>query len=392
MNKKSLSKYFGIFVLATLIIIVYKTFDSLGIVFSYIGDFFSLLSPIFAAFAIAFVLYPACKRLEDLFNKHPKLKKHSRGLSVATIYLGALIVVGAFFAVMVPIIYNSISEFIKQLPSLVESAGKYLYSLKIGNYSLRPILDKLTVEEAMAKFDLNDVDTYVASIASISKSIVNIGLSVIISVYILLDRAGLLNTSRKIRNFILPEKWKIIFKKYAHQTFNIMYKYIYCQLLDMCIVAIIAFIGLTVMDVKYAPILAIFIGISNLIPYFGAIVACALASLLTVFTASVPKAIIVAVVLIILQQIDANIIQPRIVKNALKVKPFWVLCGVLVGGGLFGMLGIILAVPVMALIKVIANDVYDYHMSAVATSDSKKSEEDPGMDSSIQTNSEASNN
>ena len=364
MDKKQLSKYIGIFVLATLIIIVYKTFDSLGIVFSYIGDFFSLLSPIFAAFAIAFVLYPACKKLEDWYKKSPKLKKRARGLSVATVYLGAFIVVSAFFAIMVPVIYQSIAEFVKQLPSLIESAGKYLYSLELGGYSLKPLLENLTIEEIMSKLDLTDVDTYVDSLASFSKSIIDAVLSVIISVYILLDRQGLLKTAKRMRDFFLPEKAKVVFIKYSKQSFSIMYKYIYCQLLDMCVVSVIAFVALAVMDVKYAPILAIFIGVANLVPYFGAIVACALASLLTVFTASPTKAIVVAAVLIVLQQIDSNIIQPRIVKNALKVKPFWVLCAVLVGGGLFGMLGIILAVPVMALIKVIADDVYDYKISS----------------------------
>ena len=61
-----------------------------------------------------------------------------------------------------------------------------------------------------------------------------------------------------------------------------------------------------------------------------------------------------------MQQIDANIIQPKLVRNALEVKPFWVLCGISVGGGLFGMLGIILAVPVMALVKTLFDDYYEY--------------------------------
>ena len=116
------------------------------------------------------------------------------------------------------------------------------------------------------------------------------------------------------------------------------------------------------MNVSYAPVLAIFIGIANLVPYFGAIVACVVTALLTAFTSSFSKGIIVIIVLIVLQQIDSNVIQPRLVKNALKVKPFWVLCGVTVGSGLFGVLGIVLAVPVMALIKIIFEDIYEYNM------------------------------
>jgi len=141
-----------------------------------------------------------------------------------------------------------------------------------------------------------------------------------------------------------------------------MHKYVYCQLLEVVIVFVLSLIILLVMGVQYAPILSLFIGVFNLIPYFGAIIACTITALLTVFTSSLSKGIAVAVALIIMQQIDANIIQPKLVKDALKVKPFWVICGVSVGGGLFGILGILLAVPFMALIKTIFEDCYNYFL------------------------------
>lgn len=393
MKYKYLTKNIGYFILAVLIIIVYKTFDSLGVVFGYIGDVLSLLSPIFGALVIAFVLYPACKKLEDIYSKIPKISRFKRGFSVATVYLAALIVVAGFIAIMFPVIYKSISDFITSLPSIVESVIAYLYSIEFGDYSLKPMLDNVTINDIVTTTNLTDIDLYVDSITSVSKWLFDIMLSVIISIYILLDRAGFLKTARRLKALFLPEKSKEIFSRYAYQTFSILYKYVYCQLLDMVVVAVIAFCALMLMGVEYAPVLAIFIGVANLIPYFGAIVACALSALLTVFTASLSKGIVVAVVLIVLQQIDSNVIQPRIVKNALKVKPFWVLCGVLLGGGLFGITGIILAVPVMALIKIIAEDIFDYREHSMKKdSATRKTTQTDIQDSADQTTESTSKN
>ncbi|MBO5007633.1 MAG: AI-2E family transporter [Clostridia bacterium] len=374
MKFKDLTKNISIFILAVLIIAVYKTFDSIGIVFGYIGRFFRLLIPVFIAFAIAFLLHPVCKKIESLLRKL-KIKflaKHCRGFAVAAVYLIALLAVSGVFSILLPMLFKSITDFVQQLPSIIENAGKFLYSLEFGGYSVRPVLDKITIQEVMNKFNLTDIQMYMDSLAGFSKGIVNIFLAIIISVYILLDRGGFLITARKLTDLIIPEKGKAIFIKYVQRTFNIMYKYVYCQLLEVCIVSAMAFLALIILRVNYAPILALLIGVANLIPYFGAVIACAFTALLTVFTSSLSKGIVVAIVLIVLQQIDANIIQPKLVRDTLKVKPFWVLCGVSVGSGLFGMIGILLAVPVMALIKTIFEDCYDYYLSS-----KKERENDP---------------
>ena len=362
MNKDFIKKYISIFILAVLIIAVYKTFDSIGLVFGYIGKFFALLSPVFWAFAIAFILYPACKKLETVY-KNFKLKaisKHSRGFAITTVYIGALAIVTGFFWILLPMVFDSIRELIKQLPHIIEKIGSSLYSFEFAGYSMKSVLDKITIHDVMSVFNLGNVQEVVNSLAGFSKGIINIFLAIIISVYILSDRTSLIRSAEKIFSLIITPRKKAILTKYAHHSFRIMYRYIYCQLLDVVIVFSLAFIALGLLGVNYAPVLAMFIGVFNIIPYFGATIACAFAALLTAFSASITKGIIVAIVLIVLQQLDANLIQPKLVKDTLKVKPFWVLFGVLVGGGLFGMVGIILAVPVMALFKTAFEDIYNY--------------------------------
>jgi len=365
MKREHITKNISIFILAVLIIAVYKTFDSIGEVFGYIGDFFRLLIPLFLAFAIAFILHPLCKKLEEIYRKikFKLISAHSRGWAIVTAYFAVLALVVGFFSVLLPMLFTSITDLVQSLPGIIENVGKYLYSIEIGGYTLKPFIDKITITEVMSYFDLENIQTFVNSIAGLSKGIINVFLAIIISIYILADRIGLLNTAEKVMTLVVPKKNKAIFEKYVRKTFNIMYKYIYCQLIDVVIVFTLAFVALSLLDVEYALILAMFVGVFNLIPYFGATIACTLTALLTVFTASFSKGVLVAVVLILLQQLDANLVQPKLVKDTLKVKPFWVLFGVTIGGGLFGIIGVLLAVPVMALFKAIFEDFYDYRMS-----------------------------
>lgn len=373
MKKDVIKKYISIFILAILIIAVYKTFDSIGLVFGYIGRFFGILSPVFLAFAIAFILFPACRKLETSFRgfKFKFISLHSRGLAITTVYLGALAIVVGFFWILLPMVFTSISELLKQLPSIIEKVGSFLYSVEIAGYSMKPILDNITIYDVMSIFNINNVQEVVHSLADFSMGIINIFLSIIISIYILADRTSLLEEADKFFTLVIPRDKKAVLSKYVRHSFAIMYRYIYCQLLDVVIVFTLSFIALGIMGVDYAPVLAMFIGVFNIIPYFGATIACALTALLTALTDSVSAGIIVAVVLIVLQQLDANLIQPKLVKDTLKVKPFWVLFGVLLGGGLFGMIGILLAVPVIALIKIVFEDIYDYYTVSKNTSDSK---------------------
>lgn len=362
MKRSDFTKYISIFILAVFIIAVYKTFDSLGAIFNYIGNIISLFTPIFVAFAIAFILYPACIKFESIFKKSGVvfINKHRRGISIFLIYILFVLAVMALGSFLVPAVINSISDFAAQMPEITKGVTDFFVSFKIGNYGIKDIFNEVSVPKIFSAFGLDNLKMYLDSLVSASKVIVSLLLSVVISVYILADRDSLKDTIKKLAELVLPHKSRTIIVKYVKHTFDIMYKYLYCQFADAFIVFIMALIVLLIMDVKYAPILAIFVGLFNIIPYFGAITAGVITALLTMVTSSISKGLWVAAALIVIQQLDANLIQPRLVKGALEVKPFWVLCGVSVCGGLFGFLGILLAVPGMALISTLFNDYYAY--------------------------------
>ena len=132
------------------------------------------------------------------------------------------------------------------------------------------------------------------------------------------------------------------------------------QILDAIIVGILTAIAMSLLGVKYAVLLGFFIGLSNLIPYFGAIVGVGISIIITIFTGGFGQAIWMAIIVIILQQIDANIINPKIVGNSLEISPLLVIFAVAIGGAYFGILGMFLAVPVCTVIKLLIEEYIDY--------------------------------
>ena len=122
---------------------------------------------------------------------------------------------------------------------------------------------------------------------------------------------------------------------------------------------------MSVIGVKYSVLLGFLIGLFNLIPYFGAIIAVTVAILITIFTGGIGKAILMAAVVIVLQQIDANIINPKIVGNSLQISQLLVLFAVTVGGAYFGVLGMFLAVPIFTVIKLLIEEYIEYKSSTI---------------------------
>ena len=184
------------------------------------------------------------------------------------------------------------------------------------------------------------------------------------------NKTGLIKTNSflyKIKNFFI-KLIRALFSEntsksvidYLGKTNKIFLNFIYCQILDGVIVGIISSIALTLLNVKYGILLGFMIGLLNIIPYFGAIIAIAIAAIITLFTGGLEQAIIMLIITIILQQIDSNIINPHILGEGLKINPIIIIFAVTVGGAYFNVLGMFLAVPIVAIIKLLLQDYIKY--------------------------------
>ena len=144
--------------------------------------------------------------------------------------------------------------------------------------------------------------------------------------------------------------------KYFRNGNEIFFRFLTSQIIDALIVGVILTIAMLILKVKYAVLLGFMIGLFNLIPFFGAIIAVVIAIIITILTGGIFQAGVMAVVIIILQQIDANIINPQIVGSSLDISQLLVIFAVTIGGAYFGILGMFLGVPIVTVIKMMIDD------------------------------------
>jgi len=369
MNFKKFSqyigKYIGLFLIGVLLIAVYKTFDNFNSILSFFSLLGGILMPFFIGFAIAFLLYKPCCLFEKLYGKmkFKYVQKHIRGLSIASVYVSLVIILTIIMQLLIPSLVSNFKEFYAQIPSILERLISYIKSFDFNTLNFDPnmLWNYFSPDRLVSMFDLTNFDKYIAGVKGVSSVFINGFMAVAISVYILADRTNLKRNIKRITHIYIPEPQLSIIKKYSLKIVEYIYKYIYCQLLDACVIFTLALILLLCFRVPYAPVLALTLGISNMIPYFGAIIGAVIIILIVLVTNGLAQAAIIGVSILVLQQIDANIIQPKLVSDSLSVKPLWVILGILVGGAFFGVLGIFLAVPVMAVLKIIVLDILDYH-------------------------------
>lgn len=362
MKISEFKRYLSFFILAVAIIVVYKTFDNLSGIFSAAASFLKLISPIVYAFIIAFLLYPLCEGVETFIeNKMPDFfVKRARGISVISVYVFVFLVLGGFLYATLPLVIDNVIEFLKTIPSLVEKIVFSINKSKFINIDLKSLDKYIDFKEFLSESGWLDMGVYTSKIVSFSMNFVNIILSIITSVYILLERKSLVSSLSEIVCVFDKKNRLAIVKKYLKKAVDFTYKYMFCILLDAVIVFSICLVVFLIMGIDYALVLALMIGIFNIVPHFGSLIAFIISLLITLVTSNLSTTLIFAIVLFAVQQVDGNIIQPHIVKDKLDVSPFWVLVGILVGSGLFGIWGILLAVPVLAVLKTVIHDYFEY--------------------------------
>lgn len=366
-NEKDWKKWIFWFSLAISAIAVYKLLDNFTDILNTLGSFVSLLKPFLLAGILSYLLYIPCKKIENSFNdsKLKILRKKRRGLSVLTVYVIGFIVIFIIINFIVPAISKSITELANNIPNYYNRAIEFFENAPEGS-----IIDKLSTTDLVQSLknadisklaknliSLEKINSYIKGIMGATGAIFDLFVTIVVSIYLLLERKDIKNFLKNVCKASLSDNTYNKIKKYYSKTNNIFYNYVSSQILDALIVGVIVAIAMSIMKIKYGVILGFMVGLFNLIPYFGAIFGVGLATIITIFTGGFSQAIWLAVVTIILQQIDANIINPKILGTSLSLSPILVIFGVTVGGAYFGVLGMFLGVPVVALLKIIIIDV-----------------------------------
>ena len=357
---KGETKWFYWFTLLVAIVIVYKILDNFTGIGEWVAELIKVIKPFLMAILLAYLLYIPARKIETLYRKNKVLSKKARGLSIATTYILAILIIALLIKVLVPMLSDSIGELASNLPGYYDSAIKYIEELPEDNIlkteAVQNAIKKLQQIDIAKLLDLDNLAMYLEKVIGIANGIFSAFVTIVVSIYILLERAEIVNFVKRLNRSIFTEKKCQAIDRYFEKGNDIFFKYISGQIIDAIVVAIIMSVALTIMKVKYAVLLGFLIGVFNLIPYFGAIIAVIVACVITIFTGGFVQAIWVAVVLIILQQIDANIINPKILRDALEISKILIIFAVTVGGAYFGVLGMYLGVPAIAVIKMMLDD------------------------------------
>ena len=368
--KKNLSKWMYWFILAVAVILVYKFVDNITSIGDIIKNFFNIISPFLTALLIAYLLYIPASRIENRFKKSKSkfIKRKARGLSVFLTIILTILIIILLVNVLFPVISDSIFELISNFQVYWNNTID-----RLNNLPEDSILKNETVTNAVQSFGekLKEIDLmqylnperitgYLKSVLGVATGLFDVFVTVVASVYLLLERGKILEYIKKIGYAILKEETCERIGEYCNTTNKVFFRFISSQLIDSILVGIVVTIAMSIIGVKYSILLGFTIGLFNLIPYFGAIVAVAISILITLVTGGLSQAIVMALVVIILQQIDANIINPKIIGTSLQISPLLVIFSVTVGGGYFGVLGMFLAVPAATVLKLILDDYLDY--------------------------------
>ena len=357
------------FALGVAIIVVYEALDNFTDVMGAITKFFDIITPFLAGIFISYLLYIPCEKIEKIYAKSnlKSVQKKARVLGILTVYLIVLLLLVILVNFILPVGFESVTDLINNIQNY--------YEIAIDNYNNLPednILKSDIVNDAVQNiqnldikqyFKLDKILEYVISAIDAATGIFDVFVAVIVSIYILAERTQILAFLKKVAEAMFKEKTYKNIDKYFNHSNEIFFKFIASQFLDAIIVGILVTIAMSFMGIKYAPLLGFLIGLFNMIPYIGAIIATVIAAIITLITGGLSQAVWMLIVVIILQQIDANIINPKIIGQSLKISPLLVIFAITVGGAYFGILGMFLAVPVIAVIRILVEDYVDYKIA-----------------------------
>jgi predicted PurR-regulated permease PerM len=271
--------------------------------------------------------------------------------------------------------------------SKCDENGKFL-----GFFEPNDIINKFSIVNIIGEIDVDKLSAIADGVYRFGVAIIDAVLAIFSSVYMLLSRENLMRSVGKVLSIFTDVKTVSSTKRYLGKVADIFYSYMYGTIIDALIVAVLCIIAFFIIGIDYAPLFGVLVGISNLVPYFGAIIAGVGVSIFAALSEGLIPALITAACILVIQQVDCNVLQPRIVGRSVGLKPIYTLIAITVGGGIFGVGGILLGVPVFATLIMMFNDIAERHYQKLAREDMDQAVEDAVVEDSLKTSTENKEN
>ena len=341
-------------------------------VFAGFGAVMGILAPFVCGAVIAYILTPVCNRIEQWLERLMPAKKKGgsyAGPAIALSLILALALIWGLITLVIPQVWQSVVSIANAIPGELASANTKLHDLLQSQPELQAYWDEFSgrVSQEIEKWLRGDllpsmgafisgVSSQIAVVFSVAK---NLFLGVLISIYFLASRKQFAAQGRMLLCAIFPRRWASLIEeevRYADRMFN---GFLMGKLLDSAIIGAICFVVTTLLGFDSAALISVVVGVTNIIPFFGPFIGaipCAILLLLS----NPMHCVYFLIFIVILQQVDGNIIGPRILGNTTGLSSFWVLFAILLFGGLWGIVGMIVGVPLFAVLYDIVRKLTHY--------------------------------
>lgn len=357
-----------------LLAFIFMKFNHVKLIFSFL---ITLISPILIGLSIAFVLNLPMKFFESkvfsILDKKSKGKYKSlkRPLSILATFISLILIIVGLMFFVIPQLTDSVKTLVSIVPDRIAS----LEDMMIQKFSSNEIINNLVnslmtmwkdILQAMGKLTGDLISQVVTVTISITSAVANIILAIVLSIYILASKETLINQTKRFlyafnKKSTIDSLLKIL--KVSNVKFS---KFIQGQVTEAVIIGALVFIAMTIFRFEYAGLISTIVGVTALIPIFGAIIGT-IPGILILLTISPMKAIWFLILIILIQQLEGNLIYPRVVGGTIGLSGLWVMIATIVGGNLFGILGILIGIPLVSVMytlmsELISNKLKEKHI------------------------------
>ena len=345
--------------LVIIAIIAYWILNHYQIVLSLLSKLLSVLMPFIIGCMIAFVLNVLMIRIEKQLSKvivNPKLKILKRVLSILGSIALVVGVVAIIIILIIPELVSAIKVIALSLPEVIDNLQNWTDSHNIYLPQLENLINQIDVENLgneLSKFAKTEfsgmLDSTIDILAVIVNGIVNFVLGLVFAIYILMSKETLKDQTKRLINAYLPSKVADNIFEVARLSRTTFSNFIIGQTVEAFILGALCTIGMIILGLPYAPMVGSLVGITAFIPIIGAFIGGAIGAFM-IFTVDYMQAFIFIIFLVVLQQLEGDLIYPRVVGSTIGLPSIWVLFAVTVGGSLWGITGVLLGVPIVSVI------------------------------------------
>jgi len=352
-----------------LIVLFYVLLNNLNTVSGVIGMIISAVSPFLIGLLFTFIMLPLRRLVENRLLKDSRLDaKAKRTISVLAAMITFILGITVFFVILIPQLADSIKVFMDSIGGYIRTIQGLISNLNDYNPEVADYLEKLvstagtTLSDwlAGAQGGMSRILNYGLGVA---RSVMNCFIGLIIAMYLLYDDERFKRQVKMVLFGYLNEKQAsdiLHLLRLIKETFN---RFIFGKFIDSLIIGIICYVGCAVLRIPYAPLIAVVVGLTNMIPVFGPFIG-AVPSIFILLIISPLKALEFGIFILVLQQLDGNLIGPYILGDAVGLPTLWVMFAIIVGGALFGVIGMFIGVPVFSVIFELTKERVGNNLSA----------------------------